>query len=199
MISNPNILKETSRGIQAVRPEDELFTDRKLFLTGEVNTDSMAGMLMQLMCLEGSGSDEEITIYINSPGGDVRSGLAVYDYIRQMRTPVRTVCTGIAASMGSILFLAGDRREMYEHSQLMIHDPSMLGGNYEKPMELRTRLESLMEIRDILAGIISERSGMDIGKVFKATETDSYYNAEAALECGLATRIIRNKEESLND
>ena len=198
-IQNPNILKETARGIQPISLEDELFNNRKIYLIGEVNTNSMTSLLMQLECLENSGENEEITIYINSPGGDVRSGLAVYDYIMQMKSPVKTVCIGVAASMGAILFLAGEKREMYKHSEVMIHDPSMLGGNYEKPLELQTRLESLMEMRETLAKIISSRTDLDIKAVYKATKTDTYYNAEKALKYGLATKIISNKEDTVNE
>lgn len=194
----PNILKETARGVQPVQLEDELFAKRELFLVTEVNTASMTNLLMQLKCLEHQDDSSEITLYINSPGGDVRSGLILYDYIIQMKAPVRTVCIGTAASMASILFLAGDRREMYKHSEIMIHDPSILGGNYEKPMELRTRLDQLMDIRKTLAEIISQRTGMSINAVYKATRTDSYYNAEEALKYGLATNIITNKEAANN-
>lgn len=190
MVICPNILKETARGIQPVSLEDQLLANREIFLISEVNEISMTSLLMQLKCLENEDSEAEITIYINSPGGDVLSGLPVYDYIRQMKAPVKTVCIGIAASMASILFLAGDKREMLEHSEIMIHDPSMMSGDYEKPLELRTRLDKLMEKRKILAEIIAERTGMSIDEVYKATETDSYYNAEKALKCGIATRII---------
>lgn len=197
----PLILKETAKGIQTVRPEDELYASRKLFLVGEVSSESMTALLMQLMCLEEDECTDEITLYINSPGGEVKSGLSVYDYIRQMKTPVRTVCIGTAASMGSILFLAGDKREMYPHSELMIHDPSTQVGSYEKPEQLRTRLESLVEVSRSLAEIISERSGMDIEEVNRLTKTDTYYNAQAALKSGLATSIINTntKEEINND
>lgn len=198
MVICPNILKETAKGIQPVSLEDQLLSNREIFLISEVNEISMTSLLMQLKCLENEDPEAEITIYINSPGGDVLSGLPVYDYIRQMKAPVKTVCIGIAASMGSILFLAGDKREMLEHSEIMIHDPSMMSGEYEKPLELRTRLDKLMEKRKILAEIIAERTGMSIDEVYKATETDSYYNAKKALKCGIATRII-TMEVTSND
>ena len=195
-LDKTSILRETAKGIQCVRLEDELFSKRQIFLTQEVDAGSMTDLLMQLMCLENENSNEEITIYINSPGGEVRSGLMVYDFIRQMKTPVRTVCIGTAASMAAILFLAGDKREMYSHTTLMIHDPSMCSNSHgEKPLELRERLDSLMDIRKTLAGIIAERTGKSMNAVYKATKKDTFLSAEESVKFGMATKIIDNKEE----
>ncbi|MGN0586922.1 MAG: ClpP family protease [Oscillospiraceae bacterium] len=195
-MNNYSVIKDTAKGIQSVSLGDELLSDRRIFLTEGVNPESMTTVIMQLMCLERIAPDEEITIYINSPGGEVRSGLMIYDYIRQMKTPVRTVCIGTAASMGAIIFLAGDKREMYPHTTLMIHDPSMFGsGNYEKPAELRERLDSLMDIRKILVGIIAERTGKSMNSVYKKTKKDSYFDAEEAVKFGLATCIIGEEKK----
>ena len=114
----PNILRETARGIDIILLDDELFSNREIFFTDEVNTSSATLLLKQLMYLDRNGTGEEITLYINSLGGDVISGLAVYDFIRLMKSPVRTVCTGTAASMGAILFLAGEKRVMLPHTRL---------------------------------------------------------------------------------
>lgn len=198
MNKNLAIVTETAKGIQSVSLENKLLNNRKIFLTEEVNSESMTDILMQLMCLEQENPDEEITIYINSPGGEVRSGLTVYDYIRQMKTPVRTVCTGTAASMGAILFLAGDKRDMFRHTSIMIHDPSMCSGSYEKPLELKERLDSLMETRNILADIIAERTGKSKQSVLKATKRDTYYNATQAIKFGLATGIVGEQNEGGN-
>ena len=119
-----NIIKETVRGFDVVTIEDELLRNREIFLTEEVNKSTSNELIKELMYLEMEDDSAEITLYINSPGGDVVSGLAVYDYLTLMKAPIRTVSIGCAASMGAILFLAGDKREMLPHTQIMIHDPS---------------------------------------------------------------------------
>ena len=196
----PSILKETSRGITAIEMNDSLLEQRKIFLTEEVNVETMTSVLKQLMYLEEKDPSEEITIYINSRGGEVINGLAVYDYIRDMQTPVRTVCTGIAASMGAILFLAGDKREMLPHTRVMIHDPSTCGRyDGQKPAEVKEQLESLMNIRKILCDIIADRSGMSMKTVRSKTQKDTRFTAEQAIENGIATKIIRNNNKEVKN
>lgn len=188
----PNILEETSRGIQAIGIEDSLLKTREIFLTTEINSDSSADLLKQLIYLERVDEEKPITLYISSPGGEVTSGLAVYDYIRMMKSKVITVCIGTAASMGAILFLAGDERKMLPHTKIMIHDPSYgnasMGGM--KPLEIRDRLDGLMQSRKILAEIIAERSGMTLKQVYVKTRRDSFLNAEEAIKIGIATEIL---------
>ena len=188
MNREPYILKETVRGIQSVAIEDELLGSRQIFLTEEVNTSSCASLLKQLLYLEQSAPGEEITLYINSPGGEVTSGLAVYDFIKLMQSPVRTVCTGTAASMGSILFLAGEKREMLLHTKIMIHDPSCSASIAGvKPLEVQKKVDALMETRKILCEIIAERTGRSIKEVYKKTKEDTYFTAEEAVKFGIAT------------
>ena len=188
----PNILEETSRGIQAIGIEDSLLKTREIFLTTEVDSDSSADLLKQLIYLERVDEEKPITLYISSPGGEVTSGLAVYDYIRMMKSKVITVCIGTAASMGAILFLAGDERKMLPHTKIMIHDPSYgnasMGGM--KPLEIRDRLDGLMQSRKLLAEIIAERSGMTLKQVYVKTRRDSFLNAEEAIKIGIATEIL---------
>lgn len=192
-----NILKETVRGVEAVRIEDELMGNREIFLVDEVNPVSSNELLKQLMYLENEDSSREITLYINSPGGEVISGLAVYDYIQLMNAPVRTVCIGTAASMGAILFLAGKNREMLPHTRLMIHDPSYshrdIGGR--KPHEIQHELDKLNETREALAGIIAEKTGKTIEEIYEVTAEDTYYSAAEAVEFGLATKTITCNSE----
>lgn len=136
-----------------------------------------------------------MTIYINSPGGEVISGLAVYDYISIMKSPVRTVCTGTAASMGAILFLAGKKREMLPHTRLMIHDPSYshndIGGR--KSHEIQHELDKLNETRESLAKIIAEKTGKTLEEIYEVTASDTFYSAEEAIEFGLATDIMKGE------
>lgn len=188
-----NILKETVRGIDCIRLEDEFLKDREIFLTEEINAQTSNELIKQLMYLERQDSESEVTIYINSPGGEVISGLAVYDYIGMMKAPVITVCIGTAASMGAILFLAGAKRQMLPHTRLMIHDPSYsqndIGGR--KPHEIQHELDKLNETREALARIISEKTGRSIDEIYKVTADDTFYSAQEAIDFGLATEILK--------
>ena len=188
-----NILKETVRGTDCIKIEDELLSRREIFLTEEVNPETSNELIKQLMYLERQDSGKEITLYINSPGGEVISGLAVYDLISLMKSPVRTVCTGTAASMGAILFLAGKKREMLPHTRLMIHDPSFSGGSIggKKSHELRHELEKLDEVREALAKIIAEKTGRPLEEIYDVTSDDTFYSAEEAIAFGLATGIMK--------
>lgn len=186
----PCVLKETPRGISAVRLEDELFSSREIFLTDEINEQTTTNLLKQLMYLE-KESNDEISLYINSPGGDVISGLAVYDYIAKMKSPVKTVCIGTAASMAAMLFLAGSKREMLPHTRIIIHDPSFfhndIGG--QKPHEIRQQLDKLNEVRETLAKMIAEKTGKTLKEIYKITTNDTVFNAEEAIKFGFATNI----------
>ena len=188
-----NILKETVRGTDCIKIEDELLSRREIFLTEEVNPETSNELIKQLMYLERQDSGKEITLYINSPGGEVISGLAVYDLISLMKSPVRTVCTGTAASMAAILFLAGEKREMLPHTRLMIHDPSFSGGSIggKKSHELRHELEKLDEVREALAKIIAEKTGRPLEEIYDVTSDDTFYSAEEAITFGLATGIMK--------
>ncbi len=186
------IIMETVNGINSVAIEDKFLQDRKIYLVDQVDAASTNELIKQLMYLEKEDNTKEITIYINSPGGEVVSGLAVYDTLAIMKSPIRTVCIGTAASMGAILFLAGDKREMLPHTRLMIHDPSYshndIGGR--KPHEIQHELDKLNEVRKSLAEIIASKTGKSLEDIYKQTEEDTYYNANEAIEFGLATKVV---------
>ena len=186
------IIKETVRGIDIVDLEDELLQSREIFLTGGVDANTTNELIKQLMYLEREDDEAEITLYINSPGGEVTSGLAVYDYMTLMKASIRTVSIGTAASMGALLFLAGDKRQMLPHTRIMIHDPSYSNADMsgKKPHEIQHELDKLNETRQIIAQIISEKTGKTLEEVYEVTANDTYYNAEEALKFGLATEII---------
>lgn len=139
-----NILKSSVRGTDLIPIEDMLLEESELFLVGEINSDTASKLIQKLMYLD-QNDLEEITLYINSPGGEVISGLAVYDYIKIMKSPVRTVTIGDAASMGAIIFLAGEKREMLPHTRILIHDPSYghLDVSGKKPHEIQRGVDSL--------------------------------------------------------
>lgn len=190
-----NILKESVRGIELIPIEDELLDRREIFLVESVNAETMNTLFKQLMYLEKSDNTQEITLYINSPGGNVISGLAVYDYIRLMKSPLKTVCVGDASSMGAILFLAGDKREMLEHTRIMIHDPSY--SNFDmsgkKPHEIQQEVDSLKKCRETLAKIISEKTGKTLKEIYKITANDTFFDSDEAVKFGLATGIYKGE------
>lgn len=188
----PSILEETSRGTQAIRIEDDLLRRREIFLTAGIDNISASDLLKQLLYLERVDEGKPITLYISSPGGEVTAGLAIFDFIQRMKSKVTTVCIGTAASMGSILFLAGETRKMLPHTKIMIHDPSYGRIPIEgmKPLEIKDRLDGLMSSRKILAEIIAERSGMTLKQVYARTKKDSFLTAQEALKLGIATEII---------
>ncbi len=186
-----SIIKETNAGLQYYTVDDYMFNNRELFLTDEVNGATMPEMIKRFMYLDRVDPGKEITVYISSPGGEVTSGLVFYDVMKMAKSPVKTVCIGTAASMGAILFLAGDKRCMTEHSQLMIHDPSVVFGNApSKALAVQDTLESIMKTRETLARIIAEKTGKNLRTVYSKTKGDTFFNAEQALEFGLATEII---------
>lgn len=190
-----NIIRESVRGVELIPIEDELLNRREIFLAESVDAETMNTLLKQLMYLEKSDSTQEITLYINSPGGDVISGLAVYDYIGLMKSPLKTVCVGNASSMGAILFLAGDKREMLSHTRIMIHDPSY--GNFDmsgkKPHEIQQEVDSLKKCRETLARIISEKTGKTLKEIYKITANDTFFDSDEAVKFGLATGIYKGE------
>lgn len=195
-----NYAKESAKGIEVLTLEDVLYSSREIFITDEVNASTSVKLIKELMVLD-KLSDEEVTIYINSPGGEVISGMAVYDVIRMMRAPVKTVCIGTAASMSAMLFLAGDKREMLPHTRLMIHDPAFGGGNMagKKPHELQQYVEKLKQTQDIIVDIIAERTGKSKEEVRDTTKEDSYFNVEEAMEYGLATGVYATANNTLGN
>lgn len=194
MYNYTNVIFETVRGFDALSIDDVFFKDRKIFLVGEVNDESCNELIKKILYLESQDNANPITIFINSPGGDVKSGLAVYDTIRLINSPVNAVVTGLAASMGSIILLAcdKDRRYMLPNSKVMIHDASYgkmdIGGM--KPFEIEVELNQLKDTNDRLISIIAEQTGKTKKEIAKVTKSDSYFSAKEAIEFGLASKII---------
>ena len=189
-----NILKETVRGTELIPLEDMLLEESEVFLVDEITPKSANNLIQKLIYLD-SKDLGEITIYINSPGGEVISGLAVYDYIKIMKSPVKTVCIGDAASMGAIIFLAGEKREMLPHTRILIHDPSYghLDVSGKKPHEIQRGVDSLNKVRETLAEIISEKTNKSLDEIYGITAEDNYFTAEEAIDFGLATGIYKGK------
>lgn len=188
----PNILRETSNGIHQIAIEDALLEKRDVYLTEAVNSATATALIQQFIYLEKENPGKPINFYINSPGGSVKDGLAVYDVIRLLKSPVTTICIGLAASMGSILFLAADKRLMLPHSEIMIHDASFGQAEFSglKPDEIQQRTDDLLKTCKTLRGLIEERTGLSAKVVRDKMKKDSYFKAEEAMELGLATGIL---------
>ncbi len=184
-----NVILESPRGLQPVGLNDIFLRERKVFLVGEVTNDSCNELIKQLLYLQAEDPECPITMIINSPGGEVGSGLAVYDVIRSMTAPVRVLVQGIAASMGGIIFLACDKenRYMLKHSKIMLHDCAWgsrnMGG--KKPHEVRQELEQLESTNERLLEIIAERTGKTLEEIAEVTKFDSYFDTKEAVEFGL--------------
>ena len=187
---SPLILHETCEGIQRFDVRDQMLADRQIELAGPIDASSVACAARCLLHLQKCDPQAPVTLFINSPGGEVQSGLALYDVMRAISCPVHTVCIGTAASMAALLFVAGDRRDMLPHSRVMIHDPLIGGGLGGSALSVKARADDLMRIRDITAAVIAEHTGMTLDQVFQLTAQDTYFEAEAAVEAGLADRVI---------
>ncbi len=183
------IIKESTHGYCLIPIQDEMLSRREVELVGEVNADSVNALIRQLRYLQREDPEGQITLYINSPGGGVDSGMALYDVMQAVSCPIRTVCVGLAASMAALLFVSGSRRDMLPHSRIMIHDPLIVqtGGS---ALKLKAVSDDLMETRRIIAGIIAEHSGKSMEEILARTATDSYFRAKEAVEFGLADHII---------
>lgn len=186
----PDIIRDTSEGAVRIPILDEMFRHREIECVGEITQDSVYTLILQLRYLQQADPNKEITMYINSPGGEITSGLALYDVMRAIKCPIRTVCVGQAASMAALLFVVGSQRDMLPHAQIMIHDPLIPGGVGGSALQLDNIAKDIMRVRQTTASIIAEHSGHSIEEVLKKTAADTYFSAEEAINWGLADTII---------
>ena len=186
----PRIVRETSRGIDLVDIKDEMLANREIECVGVIDEAMTYSLCQQLRYLQHEDPDGRITIYFNSPGGEVQSGLAIYDVMQAITCPVRTVCLGMAASMAALLFVAGDERDMLPHARVMIHDPLISGGVGGSALNIKAVSDGLMRTRHITAEVIARHSGHSIEEVLEVTGHDAYFEAPEALAWGLADRIV---------
>lgn len=189
-LQTPVILEKTRNGLQQVRIIDDMLRNRQISLLGPVDEAAVNSLITQLLYLERSAPGEEITFYINSGGGEVGNGLALYDVMQSISSPIRTVCMGLAASMAAVLFAAGEHRQLYEHSRIMIHDPSISGNLVSKALELQSLSEDLMQTRRALAEILARHTGRPLEEIYEKTRVDTFFDAETAIEFGLADEVI---------
>lgn len=186
----PCILRETSEGITRHNIIDELFQRREIFCIGEINSESAAAITMQLRYLDMVAPGQDVTIFVDSPGGEVQAGLAIYDVMQAIESPVRTVCVGCAASMAALLFASGDKRDILPHCRVMIHDPLIPGGLGGSALQIDSAAKDLMKTREIATSILSKHIGhTTMEEIYEKTARDTYFDAQEAVTWGLADRI----------
>jgi ATP-dependent Clp protease, protease subunit len=189
----PMVVEQTSRGERSYDIYSRLLKDRVIFMVGQVE-DHMANLVVaQLLFLESENPDKDIHLYINSPGGAVTSGLAIYDTMQFIKPNVCTTCIGQAASMGAILLAAGASGKRYclPHSRVMIHQP--LGGFQGQATDIEIHTKEILEIRDRLNKILAKHSGQPIDRIKQDTDRDNFMNAKEAVEYGLADKAIDSR------
>ena len=189
-MSTPNIVRETSSGYFSCTIQDEMLKSREIECVGEINPETVYELTRQLRFLQREEAAAEIAMYINSPGGEVNSGLALYDAMQAVSCPIRTVCMGSAASMGAVIFAAGDMREIFPHGRVMIHDPLIRGGVGGSALQLQSVSKDLLKTREVLCTILAERTGRSQKEIYKKTAKDTWFDAQEAVKFGLADRVV---------
>jgi ATP-dependent Clp protease, protease subunit len=193
----PVVVEQTGRGERAYDIYSRLLKDRIVFLGSPINDDVANLITAQLLFLESEDPEKEINFYINSPGGSVTAGLAIYDTMQFVRPPVSTLCLGQAASMAAILLLAGQKGQRYAlpHSRVMIHQP--LGGAQGQATDIDIQAREILRIREELNNIVVRHSGQNLRKIEKDTDRDLFLTPDQAVEYGLIDEVIVNRRPSL--
>ena len=186
----PYVVEQTSRGERSYDIFSRLLNDRIIFLSEEVNDTTASLIVAQLLYLEAQDPDKDIQFYINSPGGVVTAGLAIYDTMQYIKCDVSTICIGMAASMGSFLLAAGAKGKRYSlpNSEIMIHQPS--GGAQGQATDIMIHAEHIQKTKERLNCSLAERTGQPVEIIARDTERDNFMNAQQALEYGLIDKII---------
>lgn len=187
----PVVIDKDERGIERTYDlPSRLLKDRIILLTEEVNTNSATSIISQMLFLESEDSEAPITMYINSPGGSVSDGLAIYDVMNKIKCPVQTVCTGMAASMAAFLLCSGSKGMRYclPNSCVMIHQP--LGGAQGQATEIQIVAKRILKLREKMYNIMAKNTGQTFEKIADACERDNYLEPEEALEMGLVDKVI---------
>ncbi len=191
----PMVVEQTNRGERAYDIYSRLLKERIIFIIGPVEDSMAASVVAQLLFLEAENPKKEISMYINSPGGVVTSGLAMYDTMQFIRPPVSTLCTGQAASMGSLLLTAGhkDMRFALPNARIMVHQPS--GGFQGQATDIMIHAQEILNIRKRLNEIYVKHTGQPLKKIEDALERDQFFTAEGAREFGLVDKVIDKRLE----
>ena len=189
----PTVIEQTNRGERAYDIFSRLLKERIVFLGEEVNDVTSSLIVAQLLFLESEDPDKDIQFYINSPGGSITAGMAIYDTMQYIKCDVSTICIGMAASMGAFLLAAGQKGKRFAlpNSEIMIHQP--LGGMQGQATDIKIHADRIIKIRDNLNGILSERTGQPIEKIRIDTERDNFMSAQEAKAYGLIDDVITRK------
>ncbi len=188
----PYVIEQTSKGERSYDIFSRLLKDRIIFLSEDVNHASASLVVAQLLFLESEDPDKEIFLYINSPGGSITDGMAIYDTINYIKCPVSTICVGLAASMGAVLLACGTKGKRYAtpNAEIMIHQPLISGGLSGQATEIKIHADHMVKTREKLNKILSERTGQSLETIMKDTERDNFMTAEEALKYGLIDGIM---------
>ncbi|WP_208420642.1 ATP-dependent Clp endopeptidase proteolytic subunit ClpP [Paenibacillus lupini] len=186
----PMVIEQNNRGERAYDIYSRLLKDRIIFLGSGVNDIVANSIIAQLLFLAADDPEKDISLYINSPGGSITAGMAIYDTMQYIKPDVSTICVGMAASMGAFLLTAGAKGKRYAlpNSEVMIHQP--LGGAEGQASDIEIRARRIIKMRDKLNGILAERSGQPLERIEKDTDRDYFMSAAEAQEYGLIDRVI---------
>ncbi len=189
----PMVVEQTDRGERSYDIYSKLLEERIIFITGEINDALANTVVAQLLYLEAKDSNKDINVYINSPGGSVSAGLAIYDTMNFIKCDVSTICIGLAASMGAFLLSSGTKGKRYSlpSSEIMIHQP--LGGAQGQASDIKIQAEHILKLKEKLNSVLAENTGKPIDVIEKDTDRDNYLTAEEALEYGLIDKIFHNR------
>ena len=189
----PYVIEQTNRGERSYDIFSRLLNDRIILLNEDVNSASAGVVVAQLLYLDGQDPDKDISLYINSPGGVITDGMAIYDTMQYIKCDVSTICIGMAASMGAFLLAAGAKGKRFAlpNSEIMIHQPS--GGAQGQATDISIHANHILRIKDRLNHILSERTGQPLEVVQRDTERDNFMTAQEALEYGLIDKVIEHR------
>ncbi|MDY3228872.1 MAG: ATP-dependent Clp endopeptidase proteolytic subunit ClpP [Kiritimatiellia bacterium] len=186
----PYVVEQTGKGERSYDIYSRLLLDRIVFISGEVHDDMANAIVAQLLFLQSQDPKKQINVYINSPGGSVTAGLAIYDTMQFVKCPIATYCIGQAASMGAVLLTAGTKglRHALPNARIMIHQPS--GGAEGKATDIEITAKEILRLKEVLNGILAKHSGKKMADVVNDTERDYFMSAEEAKEWGLIDKVI---------
>ncbi len=191
----PIVIEQSGRGERSYDIYSRLLRERVVFFVGPVNDHSANLVVAQLLFLESENPDKDISLYINSPGGSVYAGMAIYDTMQFVKPDVSTLCTGIAASMGAFLLSAGTKGKRFAlpNSRIMIHQPS--GGAQGQASDIQIQAREILLLRERLNGILAENTGQSLTRIEEDTERDHFMSAEDALSYGLIDKVLVSRKE----
>lgn len=191
----PMVIEQTNRGERSYDIFSRLLNDRIIMLCDEVNSATASLVVAQLLYLEGQDPDKDISLYIDSPGGTISDGMAIYDTMQYIKCDVSTICLGLAASMGAFLLSSGAKGKRYAlpNSEIMIHQP--LGGAQGQATDIKVHADHIIKTRERLNRIMSEQTGQPLDVIFRDTDRDNFMSAQEACEYGLIDRVITNRSE----